>query len=239
MNQTVRKHLANTPAPIIKLIDVSKVVPTPEGDLVILQSVSLEIKPGETLAITGASGSGKSTLLNLMAGLDTATSGSLAVFGQQLQTLNEDERARLRRGRIGFVFQSFQLIPHLNAIENVMLPLELCNAPHPRERALFLLERVGLGERLHHFPAQLSGGEQQRVAIARAFSTSPEILFTDEPTGNLDAVRAASVSDLLFELNHQHGTTLILVTHDHRLAERCTHRIELEQGQITEEELRS
>jgi putative ABC transport system ATP-binding protein len=217
---------------IAELRDVGKVVPTPEGDLVILKALSFRIKPGETVAITGASGSGKSTLLGLMAGLDLPSEGRIQLFGKDITQLNEDGRARLRAGRVGFVFQSFQLIPHLDALENVMLPLELEGQPDCRSRAQALLARVGLSDRLHHFPKQLSGGEQQRVAIARAFSTRPEILFADEPTGNLDALRATSIADLLFELNAQHHTTLILVTHDLRLASRCQRVIELEQGRM-------
>jgi putative ABC transport system ATP-binding protein len=219
----------------IELVDIEKVVPSPEGSLTILKGVSLQIKQGETLAITGSSGSGKSTLLGLMAGLDSPSKGSIRVLGQDIRQLDEDGRAQLRKGRIGFVFQSFQLIAHLDALENVMLPLELCHQPHPRLRAQNLLESVGLSGRLHHFPNQLSGGEQQRVAIARAFATSPELLFADEPTGNLDARSAAAISDLLFELNHQHGTTLVLVTHDPRLAARCHHRITLDEGCVSEE----
>lgn len=217
---------------IAELQNVGKVVPSPEGDLCILKAVSFRIKPGETVAITGASGSGKSTLLGLMAGLDLPTEGRIQLFGKDITQLNEDGRARLRAGRVGFVFQSFQLIPHLDALENVMLPLELEGQLDCESRAQALLARVGLGDRLHHFPKQLSGGEQQRVAIARAFSTGPEILFADEPTGNLDAQRARSVTDLLFELNGLHHTTLILVTHDARLASRCQRVIELAQGRM-------
>jgi len=197
-----------------------------------LRAVTLSIKPAETIAITVASGSGKSTLLGLMAGLDLPTEGRIQLFGKDITQLNEDGRARLRAGRVGFVFQSFQLIPHLDALENVMLPLELEGEPDSRSRAQALLARVGLGDRLQHFPSQLSGGEQQRVAIARAFSSRPQILFADEPTGNLDALRAKSIADLLFELNAQHHTTLILVTHDMRLASRCQKVIELEQGRV-------
>ena len=216
------------------LRNVGKVVQTPEGDLTILKAVSFRIKQGETIAITGASGSGKSTLLGLMAGLDLPTEGQIQLFGNALEQLSEDRRARLRAGRVGFVFQSFQLIPHLSALENVMLPLELEGHPDCLSRARNLLHQVGLGDRLHHFPKQLSGGEQQRVAIARAFSTHPEILFADEPTGNLDALRAASIANLLFEMNADHHTTLVLVTHDMRLASRCLRQIELEQGRIVE-----
>lgn len=220
---------------IAVLQDVGKIVATPEGNLIILKAVSLRIKHGETIAITGASGSGKSTLLGLMAGLDLPTEGKIHLFGKDLTQLSEDSRARLRSGKVGFVFQSFQLIPHLDALENVMLPLELEGHTNAKAQAKALLARVGLGDRLNHFPTQLSGGEQQRVAIARAFSTDPEILFADEPTGNLDALRATSIADLLFDLNAQNQTTLILVTHDMRLASRCQRQIVLEQGQILRE----
>ncbi|MEY4684465.1 MAG: hypothetical protein RLZ25_924 [Pseudomonadota bacterium] len=220
---------------IAVLQDVGKIVATPEGNLIILKAVSLRIKHGETIAITGASGSGKSTLLGLMAGLDLPTEGKIHLFGKDLTQLSEDSRARLRSGKVGFVFQSFQLIPHLDALENVMLPLELEGHTNAKAQAKALLARVGLGDRLNHFPTQLSGGEQQRVAIARAFSTDPEILFADEPTGNLDALRATSIADLLFDLNAQNHTTLILVTHDMRLASRCQRQIVLEQGQILRE----
>jgi len=197
-----------------------------------LKAVSLSIKPAETVAITGASGSGKSTLLGLMAGLDLPTEGRIQLLGNDITRMSEDERAQLRAGKVGFVFQSFQLVTHLDALENVMLPLELEGKPDCYSRAQALLDKVGLGDRLHHFPRQLSGGEQQRVAIARAFSTHPQILFADEPTGNLDTLRATSITDLLFELNAQHRTTLVLVTHDLRLASRCQRMIELEQGLV-------
>lgn len=232
MHTIINDERDDTGPQIAELKNVGKIVPTPEGDLVILRAVSFSIKQGETVAITGASGSGKSTLLGLMAGLDLPSEGSIHLFGKAITKLSEDRRARLRAGKVGFVFQSFQLIPHLDALENVMLPLELAGYADDRSRAKDLLMRVGLGDRLHHFPPQLSGGEQQRVAIARAFSTHPQILFADEPTGNLDAVRANSIAELLFELNAQHHTTLILVTHDMRLASRCQRKIELEQGHV-------
>lgn len=235
MHKTIQDNRGEAVAYIAELENVGRTVPSPEGDLVILKAVSLRIKPGETIAITGASGSGKSTLLGLMAGLDLPTEGRIRLLGEDITQLTEDARAKLRSGNVGFIFQSFQLIPHLDALENVMLPLELEGHSDCRSRAADLLAKVGLGDRLHHYPPQLSGGEQQRVAIARAFSTDPKILFADEPTGNLDAVRAASIADLLFELNAQHHTTLILVTHEMRLASRCQRIVELEQGQVVQE----
>ena len=224
---------------LLELNGVGKTVATPEGPLNILQGVSLTINQGETVAIVGSSGSGKSTLIGLMAGLDTPTEGTISFLSQEMGHLDEDARALLRLGRVGFVFQSFQLLPHLNAIENVMLPLELTNMPNPTHRAHALLESVGLSDRLHHYPNQLSGGEQQRVAIARAFSTSPQVLFADEPTGNLDTERAMIIADHLFELNEQHQTTLILVTHDPYLAKRCQRTIKLVQGKIALEEVKA
>ena len=203
---------------------------TADGSLVILSEVELAVKAGETLAITGASGSGKSTLLGLLAGLDQPSSGELLLLGQNLNALDEDARARLRAGRIGFVFQSFQLLPALTALENILLPLELAGRPDAHERATHWLARVGLAARAGHTPRQLSGGEQQRIALARAFATDPEIVFADEPTGNLDADTGARIIDLLFELNASAHTTLILVTHDEALAARCQRRIHLVAG---------
>ena len=211
---------------------LGKTVASPEGRLVILDDVNLALGRGESLAVVGASGSGKSTLLGLMAGLDTATTGRVLLDGHDLGRLDEDGRAALRAGRVGFVFQSFQLLPSLTALENVMLPLELARRPDPRAGAESILARVGLRDRLGHYPKQLSGGEQQRVAIARAFATEPAVLFADEPTGNLDARTGARIGDLLFELNHEHGTTLVLVTHDARLADRCDRVVELDAGRI-------
>ena len=211
---------------------LGKTVTTPDGDLVILADVDLEVAAGRSLAIVGASGSGKSTLLGLLAGLDAPTAGRVMLDGQDLTALDEDGRAALRAGRVGFVFQSFQLLPGLTALENVMLPLELAEADAPREQARGVLERVGLGERLGHYPRQLSGGEQQRVAIARAFAASPGLLFADEPTGNLDQRTGARIIDLLFDLNRERETTLVLVTHDLRLAEPCDHTVELEAGRL-------
>jgi putative ABC transport system ATP-binding protein len=211
---------------------LGKQVPSPEGQLTILDDINLSVARGESLAIVGASGSGKSTLLGLMAGLDTASHGKVYLDGQDLGVLDEDGRASLRASRVGFVFQSFQLLPSLTALENVMLPLELAGRGDARQAAETVLERVGLGDRLHHYPKQLSGGEQQRVAIARAYAGEPVILFADEPTGNLDRKTGERVGELLFTLNHEHGTTLVLVTHDVRLAERCDRIVELDGGKI-------
>ena len=211
---------------------LGKTVATPDGDLVILADVDLEVAAGRSLAIVGASGSGKSTLLGLLAGLDAPTAGRVLLEGQDLTALDEDGRAALRAGRVGFVFQSFQLLPGLSALENVMLPLELAESRAPREQAREVLDRVGLGARLGHYPRQLSGGEQQRVAIARAFAASPGLLFADEPTGNLDQRTGAHIIELLFDLNRERETTLVLVTHDLRLAEPCDRTVELEAGRL-------
>jgi len=211
---------------------LSQHVATADGVLAILDDVGLTVKAGETLAITGASGSGKSTLLGLLAGLDQPSAGEAFLLGQRLNDLDEDARARLRAGRVGFVFQSFQLLPALTALENILLPLELVGHPGARERAVYWLDRVGLAARAAHTPRQLSGGEQQRVAIARAFATDPEIVFADEPTGNLDADTGARIIELLFELNASAATTLILVTHDDALAARCQRRLHLVAGRV-------
>lgn len=202
-----------------------------KGELVILQGIDLNVAAGASLAVTGTSGSGKSTLLGLLAGLDQPTSGDVELFGQRLNDLNEDQRAALRQGRVGFVFQSFHLLEHLTALENVMLPLELLSdVKNIREQALDALEQVGLKARTQHFARQLSGGEQQRVALARAFVTQPKILFADEPTGNLDSRTGEEISDLLFALQKENGTTLILVTHDQSLADRCQQQCVLNAG---------
>ena len=211
---------------------LSQRVATADGTLAILSEVELAVKAGETLAITGASGSGKSTLLGLLAGLDQPSSGEIFLLGQRLGDLDEDARARLRAGRIGFVFQSFQLLPALTALENILLPLELAGHADAHQRAAHWLDRVGLAARAAHTPRQLSGGEQQRVALARAFATDPEIVFADEPTGNLDAETGARIIELLFELNASARTTLILVTHDEALAARCQHRLHLVAGRV-------
>jgi putative ABC transport system ATP-binding protein len=213
---------------------ISKIVDGPDGRLTILDGVGLDVASGDSLAIVGASGSGKTTLLGLLAGLDRPTAGSITLAGVRLDLLDEEARARLRRRRVGFVFQSFHLLPALNAEENVMLPLELDGRDDARERAAEALARVGLGARRHHYPAQLSGGEQQRVALARAFVHGPEILFADEPTGNLDQRTGSGIGDLLFALNREHATTLVLVTHDTNLATRCARRLHLHEGRIVE-----
>jgi len=217
---------------LLETRDVSKSVSGPEGKLDILQNVSLRIQPGESFAIVGASGSGKTTLLGLLAGLDTPTSGSILLDGHALEHMDEEARADLRRRLVGFVFQSFHLLPALTAEENVMLPLELEGSADARPRARTALEAVGLGGRRKHYPAQLSGGEQQRVAIARAFVHGPRVLFADEPTGNLDQRTGHHICDMLFALNRDHHTTLVLVTHDATLAARCDRRIELEEGRV-------
>jgi putative ABC transport system ATP-binding protein len=213
---------------------LSKLVETAEGPLTILDSVSLTLETGNSLAITGASGSGKSTLLGILAGLDEPTAGQVEIDGKELTALDEEGRAKVRAEAVGFVFQSFQLLPGLSALENVMLPLELHGKDNARPMAQLFLERVGLSHRLHHYPRQLSGGEQQRVAIARAFASEPRILFADEPTGNLDAATGARVIDLLFELNRDQGTTLVLVTHEQRLAQRCEQHLVLQAGKAVE-----
>ena len=224
--------LMNTP--ILTARHLNKVVPSAEGELSILHDLSLDLCRGDSLAIVGSSGSGKSTLLGLLAGLDLPSSGSIHLAGQDLSQLDEDQRARLRAEQVGFVFQSFQLLDSLNALENVMLPLELEGHADARQLARALLERVGLGHRLSHYPRQLSGGEQQRVAIARAFVAEPAVLFADEPTGNLDSHTGERICDLLFELNRERGATLVLVTHDARLAQRCNRQIRLEAGQLVD-----
>lgn len=218
--------------PIIDVRDVTKHVRTSEGELIILKPMSLQVAAGESLAITGASGSGKSTLLGIMAGLDTPSSGSVWLQGENLSAVDEEGRAALRAKYVGFIFQSFQLLSGLSALENVMLPLELRGDDHAKETATRYLEKVGLAHRLHHYPKQLSGGEQQRVAIARAFACNPRVLFADEPTGNLDAATGHRIIELLFELNRSEGTTLVLVTHEERLASLCQTRIRIDSGQI-------
>ena len=221
---------------MIETRNLVKAVNTSEGRLIILNGVSLLIESGEAVAIVGASGSGKSTLLGLMAGLDGVTSGDVLLDGHNLTQMDEEQRAILRGQLVGFVFQSFQLLPSLTALENVMLPIELKGDPEPNKKANQLLERVGLEERWHHYPNQLSGGEQQRVAIARAFATEARILFADEPTGNLDTATGAKVVDLLFDLNQEYSTTLVLVSHDERLAGRCGRIVKLVGGEIMSDE---
>jgi putative ABC transport system ATP-binding protein len=214
---------------------VSKLVKTADGNLSILHELSFQIKQGESVAIVGASGSGKSTLLSLLAGLDLPSAGQIELMGQNLNLLDEDGRARLRGQLVGFVFQSFQLLPHLTALENVMLPLEIAGDPQADARlsALEWLEKVGLTPRANHFPKTLSGGEQQRVALARAFINKPAILFADEPTGSLDEASGNRVIELLFELNRENSSTLVLVTHDPALAARCGRQLSLHGGRLT------
>jgi len=217
---------------MVKAAGLSKVVPNGASTLAILHEIELEVMAGEAVAIVGASGSGKSTLLGLLAGLDTPSAGSVRLAGADLFALDEDGRAALRARLLGFVFQSFQLLPALNALENVMLPLELAGAADAAQRASAMLARVGLGERLGHYPKHLSGGEQQRVALARAFVMQPKLLLADEPTGNLDAATGAAVIDLMFALNAAAGTTLVLVTHDDAIARRCQRQIRLVGGRV-------
>jgi len=217
--------------------NLTKTVMSGESPLTILDEVSFAIDPGATVAIVGASGSGKTTLLGLLAGLDQPTSGEVRIGGQALSGLDEDARAALRQKLLGFVFQSFQLLPALTALENVMLPLELAGAADAAPKAREWLGRVGLGKRTTHYPKQLSGGEQQRVAIARAFAGDPKLLMADEPTGNLDGATGMEVADLMFRLNREHGTTLVLVTHDNALASRCSRRISLASGKLVADEV--
>ena len=219
---------------ILEVNKLRKEVSSGENKLVILDDVSFNLLEGQSLAITGPSGSGKSTLLGLLAGLDTATSGEIYLNEEALHELDEEQRALLRKEKVGFVFQSFELLPSLTALENVMLPSELKDEDEPEERAKYFLDRVGLKERENHYPNQLSGGEQQRVAIARAFACSAKILFADEPTGNLDPKNGEMISDLLFEVNSETENALVVVTHDHDLADRCDKKINLKLGKIVE-----
>ena len=217
---------------IVRVELLGKTVPTDGSVLTILADVSFEVAPREAVAIVGVSGSGKSTLLGLLAGLDTPSAGHVRIAGRDLFALDEDGRAAVRARTVGFVFQSFQLLPAMTALENVMLPLELAGVRDARARAQALLDRVGLAARLTHYPKQLSGGEQQRVAIARAFVTQPALLLADEPTGNLDAATGEQVIDLMFELNRERGTTLVLVTHDESLSKRCDRVLRLAAGRL-------
>jgi len=224
--------MSNSNSVIIEAKNLGKTVAIADGDLNILSSVDLTVNRGESIAIVGASGSGKSTLLGLLAGLDSPTVGKVALNGEELTNLDEDGRADVRNKWVGFVFQSFQLMPRLTALENVMLPLELRGDAQAEQTAAALLERVGLAARLDHIPTKLSGGEQQRVALARAFVTQPAILFADEPTGNLDSKTGDQIIELLFELNKEKKTTLVLVTHDKTLASRCDRTVHIEAGQL-------
>ena len=231
----MQNNLAPT---IIKASELGKQVTTGTAGLTILSGVSFDIRAGEAVAIAGVSGSGKSTLLGLLAGLDTPSTGTVKIDGHDLSALDEDGRAELRGRMVGFVFQSFQLLPAMTALENVMLPLEIAGAADAEAAARAMLGRVGLGGRLHHYPKQLSGGEQQRVAIARAFVTRPRLLFADEPTGNLDAATGSQVIELLFELNRDSGATLLLVTHDEMLTRRCDRILRLAGGRLVDGEAR-
>jgi len=218
--------------PVVEVTGLGKTVENGGSPLTILQDISFSVMPGETVAIVGASGSGKSTLLGLLAGLDLPTAGEIRLDGISLAALDEDERARQRGRLLGFVFQSFQLLPSLNALENVMLPLELAGAKGAAATAGEWLERVGLGHRLKHYPKHLSGGEQQRVALARAFAPAPRLVLADEPTGNLDAATGSQIIELMFELNATQGTTLVLVTHDEAIAARCSRRLQIQAGHL-------
>ena len=219
---------------MIETKNITKTVTTSEGSLQILQPISFQVKPGESIAIVGASGSGKSTLLSPLAGLDEVSAGEIFLDDAPLHTMDEEQRAQLRGAKVGFIFQSFMLVQSLTAIENVMLPAEIAGLPDPKKRAQDILEQVGLSHRAHHYPNQLSVGEQQRVAIARAFIGQPKILFADEPTGNLDAANSEKIEDLLFELNREVGTTLVLVTHDNTLATKCDRQLRMQAGELTE-----
>ena len=223
-------------AEVLSAHGISKQVSSPEGALTILNDVSFTIREGESVAVVGPSGAGKSTLLALLAGLDLPTSGYVMLGGANLSQLDEDGRARLRADNVGFVFQSFHLVPSLNALENVMLPLELAGGTDVRRESMALMEKVGLKERWSHYPSQLSGGEMQRVAIARAFATEPAVLFADEPTGNLDSATGGNIMELMFDLNRSSSTTLILVTHDRALAGRCDRVLSLDAGRLVADE---
>ena len=230
--ESKNRSAANSNEYALQADNLSKIVTSPEGMLTILDQVSLQVSHGERIAIIGASGAGKSTLLGLLAGLDLPTSGKVWLGGSELTALDEDGRAALRANEVGFVFQSFHLIPSLTALENVMLPLELANHEHPLQAAMQALQNVGLGERAGHYPRQLSGGEKQRVAIARAYVIQPTVLFADEPTGNLDYQTGEAVVEVLFRMNREYGTTLVLVSHDLGLADRCDRIIRMEAGHI-------
>ena len=231
-NNLRMENESNGSAAVLAAHNISKQVSSPEGGLTILDGVSFSVDAGESIAVVGPSGAGKSTLLALLAGLDLPTSGHVVLNGSNLSELDEDGRATVRAESVGFVFQSFHLVPSLNALENVMLPLELAGGDGAREASRNIIDKVGLGDRWSHYPAQLSGGEKQRVAIARAFATEPAVLFADEPTGNLDSRTGGNIMELMFELNRSSSTTLVLVTHDLSLAERCDRMLSLDAGQL-------
>jgi len=222
------------PVNMIKTSAITKTVTTSQGELAILKPISFEVKAGESIAIVGASGSGKSTLLSLLAGLDEVSSGDIYLDGQALHEMNEEQRAQLRGEKVGFIFQSFMLVQSLTAIENIMLPAEIAGLDNAKQLGQEILDKVGLGHRGDHYPNQLSGGEQQRVAIARAFITKPKILFADEPTGNLDAANSDKIEQLLFDLNRDSHTTLVLVTHDNELAKHCQRQLLMNAGELSE-----
>lgn len=236
MSQLVSQYSTEQVSYAVIAEDVGKQLELNNQKLEILRGISLKIKRGESLAIVGRSGSGKTTLLGLLAGLDTVTQGTISLMGNQLTDLSEDGRAAVRAEHVGFVFQSFQLLPSMTALENVMLPLELKGEASAKQYAQEFLERLGLGDRLDHYPSQLSGGEQQRVALARAFACKPDILFADEPTGNLDQETGQKIIDLMFELNEAHNTTLVMVTHDELLAARCQRSVDINNGRIESNE---
>jgi len=222
---------------VIQVKDLGKTVATLDGDLTILSGISFNVKPAESIAIVGASGSGKSTLLALLAGLDSVTQGEIFLDGEPLHNLDEEQRAAVRAKSVGFIFQSFMLVQSLTALENVMLPAELAGESNAEEKAKELLDKVGLSHRLHHFPSQLSGGEQQRVAIARAYIGEPKVLFADEPSANLDSKNGRIIEELLFDLNKVAGTTLVLVTHDEHLADKCQRTIHIDAGQLIDDRI--
>lgn len=221
-----------TTIPFLQATNLNKTLKSGELPLVILKNINLDFEAASSNAIIGASGSGKTTLLGLLAGLDLPSTGQIQFEGKDITAMNEDQRAQMRAGKVGFVFQSFQLLPHLTAYENVLLSLEILNVADARDRAMSILQRVGLDSRLQHYPNQLSGGEQQRCAVARAFATSPKLLFADEPTGNLDQQTGKKIIELLFELNREQQTCLIIATHDKELAQRCNRIIEISGGEI-------
>jgi len=226
--------MTTTPKVMIETNNITKIVSTSEGELQILQPISFDVKAGESVAVVGASGSGKSTLLSLLAGLDQVSQGEIYLDGAGLHSMDEEQRARLRGEKVGFIFQSFMLVQSLTALENIMLPAEIAGLHNAKQLGQQILEQVGLGHRGTHYPNQLSGGEQQRVAIARAFITKPKILFADEPTGNLDSANSEKVEKLLFELNRDSDTTLVLVTHDPELAKRCQRQLHMHAGELKE-----